>query len=248
MKALKKIASILYRIWVLLVFSVFMIILLPLIVLPILLGPKYGSLTYFGLRLWSLIFSFFTFIRYSVVDKHKVDKSKSYIYACNHTSFLDLPGLVQGVPTQFRPLAKKELLKIPVFGLIVRVVTIIVDRSSAESRRNSILKLKRVLEEGISILIFPEGTQNRTELPLQPFYDGAFRIAIETKATIMPTVITNAGRLMPPSTLHLKPGRVKVIFGDEIDASEYSLKELPFLKERVFNHMIDIIKKHDIKS
>ncbi|UII24498.1 1-acyl-sn-glycerol-3-phosphate acyltransferase [Fulvivirga maritima] len=244
----KTIFLFLFRIWVLLIFTVFMIILLPLIIFPIMLGAKYGNATFFGLRLWSLIFSFFTFIRYSIIDKHKINKKKSYIYTCNHTSFLDLPGLVQGITRQFRPLAKKELLKIPIFGIIVKLVTVIVDRSSVESRKASIMELKQTLKDGISILIFPEGTQNRTTLPLQPFYDGAFRIAIETGACIMPTVILNAGKLMPPSSLNLKPGRVKVIFGDEIDASEYELKELPFLKERVFNAMMAIIEKHEEKK
>lgn len=243
MNVLKQIASKIYIGWVLLVFTSFMIILLPIIVLPILLGEKYGSITYFGLRTWSWIFSKLNFIKYEIVNSKNVDRAKSYIYTCNHTSFLDVPGLCLGVPTQFRPLAKKELLKIPVFGLIARVATVIVDRSSTESRQRSIKRLKQALIDGISILIFPEGTQNRTGRPLQPFYDGAFRIAIETGAAVMPIVITNAGKLMPPSTLYIKPGTIKVIFGNEVDTSDFSLADLPFLKEKVYNEMLAILEK-----
>ncbi|MBL6448723.1 1-acyl-sn-glycerol-3-phosphate acyltransferase [Fulvivirga sp. 29W222] len=243
MKTLKQIASKIYVGWVLLVFTTFMIILLPIIIFPILLGEKYGSITYFGLRSWSWIFSKLNFIKYEIVNRKNVDREKSYIYTCNHTSFLDVPGLCLGVPTQFRPLAKKELLKIPVFGLIAKVAAIIVDRSNTESRKKSVKKLKQVLSEGISILIFPEGTQNRTGKPLQPFYDGAFRIAIEAGAPIMPIVITNAGRLMPPSTLNVKPGKIKVIFGEEVDTLGYTLSELPLLKEKVFNAMKAIVER-----
>lgn len=230
-------------VWVMLVFSIFMLLFLPLIVLPILLGEKYGRITYFGLLLWSWVFSKLTFIRYKVIGRKNIDRKQSYIYTSNHTSFLDIPGLTLGIPTQFRPLAKKELLKIPVFGLIARVAAIIVDRSSTKSRKSSIRRLKKTLSAGISILIFPEGTQNRSDQPLQRFYDGAFRIAIETGSPIMPIVVTNAGKLMPPSTINVKPGTIKVIFGKEINTSGLTLADLPMLKERVYDIMKTTIER-----
>ena len=117
------------------------------------------------------------------------------------------------IPGQFRPLAKKELLKIPVFGWIAKAATIIVDRSSPESRKKSIDRLKQFLRQGISILIFAEGTQNRSKEVLQPFHDGAFRIAIDTQQPILPMVVIGAGRLMPPSTINLRPGKIMRIPG-----------------------------------
>ncbi|MCG8391284.1 MAG: 1-acyl-sn-glycerol-3-phosphate acyltransferase, partial [Cytophagales bacterium] len=131
MKVIRAIVLKIYMVWVLLVFTLFMLIILPVMVLPGLFGQKYGNITYFGLWLWSWIFSLLTFIRYEVIGAENVDKKTSYIYASNHTSFLDLPGLRIAIPTQFRPLAKKELLKIPVFGLIVRVACVVVDRTNA---------------------------------------------------------------------------------------------------------------------
>lgn len=215
-----------------------MIILLPGILLPILFGQKHGSVTYTFLKIWSWIFSQLTFIRYEIIGRDKIDREQSYIYASNHTSFLDAPGLSLGVPTQFRPLAKKELLKIPIFGLIVKTATIVVDRSSAESRRKSIETLKSILRQGISILIFPEGTQNRTEEPLQPFYDGAFRIALQTSTPIAPIVIINAGKLMPPSKLSVKPGKIKVVFCDPVDVKGKTMQDLNDLKAEVRESML----------
>ena len=182
-----------------------------------------------------------TFIRYEISGRENIKKGQSYIYTSNHTSFLDLPGLRLAIPTQFRPLAKKELLKIPVFGLIAKVATVMVDRSSNESRKQSIKELKEHIESGISLLIFAEGTQNRTDKPLQPFYDGAFRLAIETQTPIMPIVVINAGKLMPPSSIKLRPGKIKVIFGTAIDVDENS--EIPELKEETFNQMLAILQK-----
>ncbi len=229
MQFLKEFLIRVYTAWVIIVFSVFMLILLPGIIIPILFGHKYGRIT---------------FIRYEVIGRERIDRKRSYIYTSNHTSFLDIPGLNLGIPTQFRPLAKKELLKIPVFGFIVRVATVVVDRSSTESRRKSIDLLKGILEKGISILIFPEGTQNRTNMPLQPFFDGPFRIAIQTETPILPIIITNAGNLMPPNRLKVRPGKIKVIFGDPIEVTGMENNDLHSLKSHTRDVMLSIIEKH----
>lgn len=238
MAIIRSILNKLYTFWVLLVFTVFMLILLPGILLPILFGQEYGRVAYTFLKIWSWIFSKLNFIRYKIHHRDRIDPKKSYIYTSNHTSFLDAPGLSLGIPTQFRPLAKKELKKIPVFGLIIRVVTIVVDRSSAESRRKSIETLKKILARGISILIFPEGTQNRTSESLQPFYDGAFRIAIQTQTSIAPIIIRNAGKLMAPSSLSVRPGSIDVIFAEPIEVRGMTMQDLPDLKRRTREAML----------
>lgn len=219
-----------------------MIILLPGILIPFMLGPRFGSIGYFFLYLWSWIFSQLTFIRYEFYGREKFRKGQSYIFVSNHTSFLDIPGIRMIIPGQFRPLAKKELKKIPVFGWIASAATVIVDRSSHESRKKSIDRLKNMLRQGISILIFAEGTQNRTKEILQPFHDGAFRIAIDTQQPILPMVVIGAGRLMPPSTLDLRPGLIRIYVGEEIDTTKYP--EVAELKHKTFNQMKEMILKY----
>jgi 1-acyl-sn-glycerol-3-phosphate acyltransferase len=237
LKILKSILQKLYTLWVFLVFTVFMLIFLPGLVLPFFFGLRAGSVGYFFLWLWSWIFSILTFIRYEFHGRENFKKGQSYVLVSNHTSFLDLPGLRMLIPGQFRPLAKKELKKIPVFGWIAQAATIIVDRSSHESRKKSIDKLKSILREGISILIFAEGTQNRTKEILQPFHDGAFRIAVDTQQPLLPISVVGAGKLMPPGTIRLLPGKIRIYVGKEISTEGLTPANVSELKQKTFDVM-----------
>src|SRR5688500_5059260 len=228
--------------WVGLVFTVFMIILLPGIVVPFFFGQRGGYVGYFFLWLWSWIFSILTFIRYRFYGKENFRKGQSYIYVSNHTSFLDIPGLTILLPGQFRPLAKKELLKIPIFGWIARSAAIIVDRSSPESRKKSIDQLKAFLKAGISILIFAEGTQNRSDKILQPFHDGAFRIAVDPQEPLLLIVVLAAGRLLPPGTIKLKRGLIRIFVGKEVPTVGMSAADVRELKQRTVAVMSQLIR------
>ena len=244
MKLLRAILLKLFAFWVFLVFSVFMILLLPGIILPFLFGTRFSWIGYKFLWIWSWIFSQLTFIRYELHGQENFQKGQSYIYISNHTSFLDIPGICLIIPGEFRPLAKKELKKIPVFGWIAQSAAIIVDRSSGASRKKSMEKLKKALLGGLSILIFAEGTQNRTSSILQPLKDGAFRIAIDTQEPILPIVVVGAGPLMPPGTINLKPGRIKVIAAPEISTAGLNNEDLQSLKERTYQLMTTLIIAH----
>jgi 1-acyl-sn-glycerol-3-phosphate acyltransferase len=219
-----------------------MLIFLPGLTIPFLFGSRGSWIGYSFLWIWSWIFSILTFIRYEFHGRENFRKGQSYIYVSNHTSFLDLPGLRLLIPGEFRPLAKKELLNIPVFGLIARGATIIVNRSSGESRRKSLDRLKEILAEGISILLFAEGTQNRSKEILQPFKDGAFRLAIDTQMPVLPMVIIGAGKLMPPGTINLRAGLIKIIVGPEI--STIGITETIELK----NYTFEVMKKMIVQN
>jgi 1-acyl-sn-glycerol-3-phosphate acyltransferase len=218
-----------------------MIILLPGILLPFLLGQRFGWIGYKFLKLWSWIFSMLTFIHYKSYGRENFVKGESCIYISNHTSFLDIPGLCLTIPGDFRPLAKKELLRIPVFGWIAQTAAVIVDRSSGQSRKKSIERLKTIVTNGISILIFAEGTQNRTKELLQPFHDGAFRIAVDAQRPILPMVVIGAGKLMPPGKAYIEPGNVKIVVGKKIETQNLTVDDIPVLKQKTSDAMKEMI-------
>ncbi len=211
--------------------------------IPFFFGNTLSWLGYKFLFAWSWIFSQLTFIRYKFYGRENFREGQAYIYVSNHTSFLDIPGLCMLIGKEFRPMAKKELLKIPVFGWIARGACVIVDRSSSESKKKSLEKLKATLEEGISILLFAEGTQNRSKELLQPFKDGAFRIAIDTQKPILPMVVVGAGPLMPPGTIKMHPGLIKIFVGPEIPVADLSTDSTQSLKQKTFEAMKALIEQ-----
>lgn len=214
-----------------------MLLLLPLILSPAVAGEAVRPVSFFGLKVWATVFRSFTGVRYRAEGQNRPDRHTAYIYVSNHTSFLDVPALPLFIPGQFRPLGKKELLKIPVLGWIVGTVCVIVDRSDANSRNRSIMALKQLIKRGVSVFIFPEGSMNRSEVALCPFYDGAFRIAIETQTPVLPMVVVNAGNLFRPGTAYVKPGTVTVKFGEPVAVSGLTIKDVPYLKQQTYQKM-----------
>jgi 1-acyl-sn-glycerol-3-phosphate acyltransferase len=232
-----RILTFLYTAYLAFVFVFFMLLFLPLIVLPLFIKREGNRLSYMGLWLWASTFRYLSGVRYCISGKENLPKHRSFILISNHTSYLDIPALPLLTGGPFKPLAKRELVKVPVFGAIVRVVTVTVNRRDAASRKSSLLRLKRALKGGTSLVIYPEGTVNKTGAPLAPFYDGAFRMAIETQAELVPVVVSGAKKLMPPRSILARPGRIELQILPPVSAEGLGIGDVPELKTRIFEQM-----------
>ena len=236
------ILRVLYITWVAIVFIFWMIVILPFLILPYIFGVKKGGdIAFLGLKIWSYLFGWFTFIRFKVKGRELVAKDSARIVICNHTSFLDAPAIAIATPGQCRPLGKIEMTKMPIFGWIYRMNVVLVDRNSKSSRLNSFEDLKKIIAKNISILIFPEGTMNRGDVILQPFYSGAFRLSKQLNIKIQPLVIENAINLMPrKGGFKISPGTVHLQFLPEISPEGLNEEEL---KQHCFNQMFDFLNR-----
>lgn len=244
---LKKILLKIYLVWAVFNFAVIMTLSVPLIVIPSVLGGKWGGrIASFFLKAWGFLFGLFSFIRFRTVNRRDVPRDQTFVYVCNHNSYLDSPAFVLAIPGQFRPLGKVEMKKVPIFGWIYPHVVIMVDRNSLESKKKSMLALKDKLKNGISIFIFPEGKMNRSTDTLLPFHDGAFRIAIETQTPIMPMVILNSRKLMSREEFQPHPGTIYTKFLKPVPTQGLVLKNLPELKQKVFNQMKEAIEEENV--
>ncbi len=242
---LKKVILKIYLVWCIFNFTVIMTATMPFIILPlVILGERRGGpISYFFLKCWGFFFGFCSGIRFKTLNRKDVPKNQPFVYISNHNSYLDSPAFVLAIPGQFRPLGKIEMKKIPIFGWVYPYVVVMVDRSSLESKKQSMLTLMQKLKEGISIFIFPEGKMNRSSQALLPFHDGAFRIAVETQMPVMPMVILNSRKIMPRDEFQPRPGTITTQFLKPVSTKGLTVHDIPQLKMQVAQKMREVIEK-----
>ena len=179
------------------------------------------------------------FVFLKVRGKKHFDKKRSYVLVSNHQSLLDIFANAVSCPVVSKFLAKAELGRAPIFGYTARSLCILIDRKSVTSRHQSYMNMKNALDEGFSIFIYPEGTRNRSDKPLRKFYDGAFRLAIETQTPIMVQTLVGTKRLCNPNRLlDLSPGLVHCYWDPPIETTGMTLDDIPRLKEQVQQTML----------
>jgi len=188
--------------------------------------------------LWADVWFFLIFIFSKRSFESPHDKERPYIFVANHSSLLDAAILSKAFRQPLRPLGKVETSKVPKFGFIYRKAIVTVDRSSPVNRAQSVRILKSILAKKISVLFFPEGTYNETNLPLKDFYNGAFRVAIETQTPVKPVLFLDAYRRMHYQKIFsLNPGRCRIIFLDEIPVTGLKISDTDDLKWKVYEIM-----------
>ena len=200
---------------------------------------KGGNFIYAVCRLWSDIWCMLIGVFHKNIFLTALDNSKQYVFVANHISYLDIPVILKAIRHHhIRALGKFEIKRVPIFGFIYQSTVVMVDRSSQPNRAKSVRVLKSILNKGISIFIFPEGTFNETNQPLKSFYDGAFRIAIEMQVPIKPILFLDTyERLNYKSLFSLTPGKNRAVFLEEISTEHISINDLPALKDKVYSQM-----------
>lgn len=228
-----------YSVYAFITFVAVMLLVFPFAIIGSMFGKiKGGNFIFMLCRLWADIWFFLIFIRHKKIFEAPHDKSKPFIFVSNHISYLDAAIIPKAYRQPIRPLGKVEMSKVPVFGFIYRNAIVTVDRSSTMNRANSIRVLKSIIKKGISVMVFPEGTFNMTTKPLKDFYDGAFRVAIETQTPLKPVLFLDAYRRMPYESLFsMSPGLSRIVYLDAIGVENLTLADLEKFKLQVFNLM-----------
>lgn len=228
------------------VFSMMWLLVMPFYLIILFLFPRKGTrwLIWFSHHILTSIVLTLTLVKVKVEGKEKLDLDSSYIIISNHQTAVDFIANAVAFPGIYRFLAKQELVKVPVFGFIIKQFCVLVDRSSVASRAKSIVYLKNVLAQGVSVFIYPEGTRNNGDELLGDFQQGAFRLAIQTGTPIAVHTIVNMNDISAVGgSPDLSPGVLKIVWDDPIETKNLSTEDVPQLIQRVRRQMMNHLRE-----
>jgi 1-acyl-sn-glycerol-3-phosphate acyltransferase len=140
----------------------------------------------------------------------------------NHASNLDPPVLIPVIPGRCSVLVKKELFRIPILGIAMRVADLVpVDRSDREAAIESVKAAVKVLQQGLHMVIYPEGTRS-VDGRLLPFKKGPFHLAMESGVPVVPVTLLGTFESWPKTRFALRPGTATVVFSPPVDPHTFT--------------------------
>lgn len=171
-----------------------------------------------------------------------IHADEAQVVVSNHISGYDIFAIASALPVPFHFVGKKELERIPFFGIAWKAAGhISIDRSN---RQSAILGLRaageKIREERGTVIMFPEGTRSRMGR-LQPFKRGAFMLAIEARVPVVPTVVRGSFEIMRPGSWRIRPHTIHVCFGAPVPTTEYGVTGSDQLIEAVRRQMQEML-------
>lgn len=185
-----------------------------------------GRIQHWFARVWARTIMATISTPVELVGAEKLIVDRPAVYVVNHLSALDIPALYGTMPFQFRILAKRELFRYPILGWhLKRSGQIPIERDNARASMKSLMNASNTLKNGMPLLVFPEGGRSEDGM-VKPFLGGSFYVAIRAQAPIVPMALVGTFEALPMNTFHVRPRRVKLVVGDAIDSSPFSIREM----------------------
>ena len=175
-------------------------------------------------RSWARSVLFMVGVKLRVRGLDNFDPGRAYILTANHLSLFDVLVLLAGLPIQFRWMAKKEVFAIPLMGwAMTRVGYVSIDRENKEKAWAHLYQAKGKLEEGYSLMFFPEGTRS-PDGEMKRFKSGAFVLALHAGVPVAPISIVGTREIMPKRSVLFYPGTVDLVVSPPIEPEGFSLE------------------------
>ncbi len=244
------IKSFLARLYFFYIALVFLITLLPVaftikVIYIFIKDPKQSIYLHRLWQIWLPNYLRLIFCPVKINGLENFKKNENYVIVANHNSFIDVPVSSSGIPFITRTLAKQELSTIPIFGIVYRAGSILVDRNNRRSKAESFIKMVDVLKKGWHICLYPEGTRNNTSKPLNEFHDGAFQLAIKTQKDIMPALIFGTKNILHPTKkFYALPHKIEFHFLTSISSKELSMEDVKNFNATVKQQMENYYLQH----
>lgn len=239
-----------YRLWFYGIAVLLIILFSPILFVLTLKHAWYPYFYWMARNLWAKPILFAIGIPLQIRWEDRFDPKQSYMLAPNHTSMLDIMGMLALSPHPFVFVGKKELTQFPIFGFFYKRVCILVDRANASSRTDVYRKAQKRLAGGLNVCIFPEGGVPPPAVVLDAFKDGAFKMAISHQIPLVPIVFYDHKSLFPFEFFHGRPGVSRVKVCEFIETKGMEIRETKALRDRVREQMITDLEQgpHHKKS
>ena len=243
MKIIKEILGRVFALWALFTFIVTFLVIFIHAMICWLIPEQRGQDIFIKIaRLWMNVWLNLVGCPIKIKGKENFAPGTTYIITCNHNSMMDVPLSCPYIPGANKTIAKASFAMVPLFGFFYMKGSVLVNRKSDESRRQSFEKMVETLNKGMHMSVFPEGTRNRTNEPLKKFHDGAFKLAEKTGKSIIPAILFNTSKVLPAGkAFYFWPQKLEMHFLNPIEVGEQTA--LP-LKEKVFNTMMEYYVQH----
>jgi 1-acyl-sn-glycerol-3-phosphate acyltransferase len=194
---------------------------------------KKGNAQHRIARVWARALVWISGSSLTVTGEENLGKYPVAVYACNHTSYMDIPVTFAVLPFQFRILARKQLWSIPFIGWYLnRSGQMPVDTVNPHATLSSLGAGARALRSGMPLFIFPEGGRT-SDGKLKPFLSGAAFLAIRAQVPLVPLALGGVYELLPIHTHHFYPGELTLKIGEPIATAGMTIRQTDELTARL---------------
>lgn len=204
-------------------------------VFTIVLSPVFpnAQFSYFPARWWGRFFCYLLFIKVKVTGIEKLDPKKSYVIAANHQSIYDIFVVYGWLPMIFKWVMKAELRRIPLVGKACESAGhIFINRKNPVSAKKSLDRAEAQLRNGVSVVVFPEGTRTYTG-QMGKFKKGAFRMAADLQLPIVPVTLRGCFERLPRNGFVVTPGLIEMIIHEPVEVKGYEHEKQPELMQKL---------------
>ena len=173
-------------------------------------------------------------VRVGVEGAEHIVPGVPQVLAANHASFFDILALMASLPVDPKFIAKVELFRIPVFGWAMAAIGMVpLDRGNLKEAFSAYeLAARRIREERLPVLVYPEGTRTRTGEML-PFKKGPFVLAIASAAPVVPIYVHGAFGIQPKGSVVVHPRPLRIVVGAPIPTTGLTYDDRDTLAQRV---------------
>jgi 1-acyl-sn-glycerol-3-phosphate acyltransferase len=183
-------------------------------------------------QFWASLYFILIFLPVKIEGKEHIKKGQPYIFVSNHFSYIDI-AMMGFIPGDVIYIGKSSITKVPLFGYYFKNLHIAVNRESIKSRGEVLLRSKNAIDNGSSIVIFPEGGICATDPPgMARFKDGAFTLAVDKQIPIIPVTLSFNHLILPDADkLLMNFIKAKIVIHPQIQTLGMGSKDVPHLKE-----------------